>query len=172
MIHGNIRKHTSDRGRLLCFTWPNIVCGVCTGANKRCVQCKWATYCRKRCQTEDWREGHKKDCHMYISYRALVKATCKALHNMHVSLFLPFFEEKRDIVVIVTRAEPNVHQLKAEIRACMDNLKPDQHRNLRGESGSVVVIILPRFTMRPKARLQIEYKRTGYIWSPLTVLEV
>jgi hypothetical protein len=113
-------------------------------AKKRCGKCEWATYCGKRCQIDDWRETHKENCHRYVSYRALVKAACKALQNIHVSLFVPFLQAKRDIIVMVTQAEPNVLRLKAAIRVCMESLKPDQHRNLRGESGSVVVIILPQ----------------------------
>ncbi|KAE9013145.1 hypothetical protein PF011_g8604 [Phytophthora fragariae] len=41
------------------------ICSSCQAADKplsRCSQCKWAAYCSKTCQRDDWKAGHRLMC--------------------------------------------------------------------------------------------------------------
>lgn len=39
------------------------MCNFCgTLASQRCANCRQVFYCKKECQKQDWKKGHKEEC--------------------------------------------------------------------------------------------------------------
>ena len=63
-----------DFGGVLAVLEP--VCSSCSkelgkGAIKRCGQCKRRIYCSRECQSNDWKNGHKKECKLLLQQHAM-----------------------------------------------------------------------------------------------------
>lgn len=65
----------------------NAICFSCfqqTPKLDRCSACRRVAYCSKKCQTNDWKDGHKKTCKILVASNKRKSPTYAAFRSWEV----------------------------------------------------------------------------------------